>query len=157
MTHRSKSTLFLIEQLIVIAVFAICAVACISILTAAYFNATDSKAASHAILRAEGAAEVFKAAGDDFDTLIRILGGVGEIDNNGKHVMSIYYNSSWQILDSEANASYELRVVYDSISYGNDLVLLAGDLTVEKTTGEELVSFPLIRRGPMIVSESLLR
>ena len=139
MTHRSKSTLFLIEQLIVIAVFAICAVACISILTAAYFNANDSKSTSHAILRAESAAEVFKATGGDENAVLGILEGTrGE--RHGYSGVTVYYNNDWQV-SNEGNASYVLHIGYHPRRLTDALIL--ADLTVDRITGEELVTFPL--------------
>ena len=146
MTHRSKSTLFLIEQLIVIAVFAICAVACISILTAAYFNASDSKATSRAILAAESTAEAFKATGGDFEELISVLGGIGGIAQAGNTSITIYYNDAWQVSTS-GNASYVLNLLVDPPRVSQGYSLYTGDLTVEKITGEELVAFPVSARG----------
>jgi len=145
MTNRSKSTLFLIEQLIVIAVFAICAVACISILTAAYFNATDSKATSHAILKAESAAEVFKVFGDDFSAIADTLGGtttVAGLGTAGVSVVAVYYDSSWRVC-REQDASYVLNLIIESAEAfqgTRDLTVITGRVTVERITGEELVS-----------------
>jgi len=146
MTHRSKSTLFLIEQLIVIAVFAICAVACISILTSAYFTANDSKATSHAILVAESGAEVFKATGGDFAAVADIMGGFTKQGDSGSAVVAVYYDSSWQV-SSEANADYLLNLVVDAPGNANDSTLVTGELSVEKVTGEELVAFSVAARG----------
>ena len=146
MTHRSKSTLFLIEQLIVIAVFAICAVACISILTSAYFTAGDSAATSQAILAAESGAEVFKATGGDFEELVNILGGIGEIAGSGNTVITIYYNDAWQAC-TQGNASYVLSFAIDAPRVSRGISLYSGELTVEKITGEELVSFPVAARN----------
>jgi len=142
MTHRSKSTLFLIEQLIVIAVFAICAVACISILTAAYFNASDSRAKSNAVLKAESAAEVFKAIGNDIDTTMNILGGINGVRYNYPGV-TVFYDSYWQV-SNENNASYVLHIGYYPTGTGNTLII--ADLTVDRITGEQLVIFPLTAR-----------
>jgi len=143
MTNRSKSTLFLIEQLIVIAVFAICAVACISILTAAYFNASDSNATSQAILRAESAAEVFKATGGDHNVASSILGGTLGL-KSGYPAALVYYDSGWQI-SNEYNASYVLSLAYYPIAGFNELTI--ADLIVERITGEELVAFQIAVRS----------
>jgi len=157
MTHRSKSTLFLIEQLIVIAVFAICAVACISILTAAYFNANDSKATSHAILKAESAAEVFKATGGDVFLAADILGGVAElggIGHFGDVYLTIYYDSSWQNT-IVSNASYILTIdasaSMHTTSSSLNFAVMSGSVRIERITGEELVFFPVITRRGMEV------
>jgi len=150
MTHRSKSTLFLIEQLIVIAVFAICAVACISILTAAYFNASDSKATSHAVLKAESAVESFKMTGDDFASLANIIGGtttVTGLGSAGVATVAVYYDNSWSVTDAE-NASFALYLVIESAQNIGDYDLIKGHVTVEKITGEELVTLQAaVRHG----------
>jgi len=150
MTQRSKSTLFLIEQLIVIAVFAICAVACISILTAAYFNSIESNGTSNAIHKAESAAEVFKATGGDLFMTADILGGtadVGGLGHSGAVYATVYYNSAWQIAD-ESDASYVLRIAAAGTSHTElSFILTSGELTVERITGEELVSLTLAARG----------
>jgi len=152
MTHRSKSTLFLIEQLIVIAVFAICAVACISILTAAYFNANDSRDISHALLKAESGAEVFKATGGDVTAAAEILGGTGRggFRASGESEISVFYDKNWQVCEA-GDASFML-VLYINAAEGrnmNDILLTSGTLTVERITGEELVAFKLtaVRRN----------
>jgi len=145
MAQRSKSTLFLIEQLIVIAVFAICAAACISIFTAAYFYTNDSVAAGNAVIKAESAAEIFKATGGDHVAVAEILSGSSGVSGDAASVM-LFFDSDWQICGSY-EASYLLKLSIDS----NDRVhpgfsLISGTLTVEKITGEQLVSFPLTAR-----------
>ena len=154
MINRSKSTLFLIEQLIVIAVFAICAVACISILAAAYFNANDSGAVSNALLKAESGAEVFKATGGDLFATGDIIGnpdsaGYGAFRlETGPSKLGIFYNKDWQLCEP-GDASFILSIVTDANgSNTSDLQLITGTLTVERITGEELVAFPVVaRRG----------
>jgi len=145
MTQRSKSTLFLIEQLIVIAVFAICAVACISILTAAYFNASDSKATSQAIIRAEATAEAFKAVGGDGPAVLDIMGSTQNRGmKSGYPAFIIYYDHAWQV-SNEENAEFALFLAFYPETDQNSGIVRA-DLTVEKITGEELVAFPLAAR-----------
>jgi hypothetical protein len=147
MTHRSKSTLFLIEQLIVIAVFAICAVACISIFTAAYFNASDSMATRYAILKAESGAEAFKAIGGDINAMADIMGGTSGQGEPGTAVVTVYYDSMWKEISSEADASYILLLVVNAPHNPNDTALITGELTIGKITGEELITLSLAARG----------
>jgi len=59
--EKSKSTLFLIEQIIVIAVFAICAAVCVRIIVSAYVMTTDAVDLRNALTIAESAAEAVKA------------------------------------------------------------------------------------------------
>ena len=146
MTNRSRSTLFLIEQLIVIAVFAICAVACISILSTAFFYANDSKATGHALFAAESGAEVFKATGGDFVEVADILGGVTKSGEPGTAVVTVYYDNTWQVCD-EANAGFILNIVANAPQNPHDFTLVTGEITVEKITGEQLIAFPLAARA----------
>ena len=95
MNTRSRATLFLIEQLIVIAVFAICAAACVKILTSAYFTANESRDTSNAILIAENGAEVFKAVSGDLGRTAEILGGV-PANVDGSDAAVVYYDNHWR-------------------------------------------------------------
>jgi len=149
MTNRSKSTLFLIEQLIVIAVFAICAVACISILTASYFYANDGSAVSNAIIKAESGAEVFKVTGRDFSAAADILGGSTTSEGlgaDGVSVLSVFYDKSWQIC-SENNANYVLHLIIESVQGAADFEIITGRVTVRRISGEELISLKVAARN----------
>ena len=140
MSSRSKSTLFLIEQLIVVAVFAICATACIRILTNAYFYAVDARDTSNALHAAESGAESFKAVSGDFRKAAELLGGtVGIVD--GADALIVYFDESWQA-GGESGAAFVLRLV-DGRQAAQ---LFSGSLSVERVTGEELVSFPVAVR-----------
>ena len=144
MNNRSRSTLFLIEQLIVIAVFAICAVACVSILATAFFYAGDSNAAGNALIAAESGAEIFKATGGDFGAVADMLGGAAEGSGSSGSVV-VYYDKAWQVCGI-ADARYFLHFVgvTPDASPGSNLV--AGEMIVAKITGEELVAFPVAAR-----------
>jgi len=146
MTQRSKSTLFLIEQLIVIAVFAICAVACVSILSAAYFNTNDSNSTRHAILKAESSAEVFKATGGDFSVVANTMGGIVKQGDSGTAIIVVYYNSLWQNCEEE-DASYVLTIEVDAMWNPYDFEFSTADLSVGKITGEELVAMEVAVLG----------
>jgi type II secretory pathway pseudopilin PulG len=149
MTQRSKSTLFLIEQLIVTAVFAICAAACISILTVSYFYAIDSQSTGNAILKAESAAEIYKATGGNVLLTADLLGGVAETGGPGHfgdYNAAVYYDKSWNI-SNEPDAAFILRINSTGTSYASHgLILQSGGITVEKNTGEQLVAFTVAAR-----------
>jgi type II secretory pathway pseudopilin PulG len=144
MTQRSRSTLFLIEQLIVIAVFAICAAACIRILTTAYFYVSDSVATGNALLMAENGAEAFKLFDGDVDVFSDKLGGSVETESADALTIAVYYDKDWRI-GSEAGAYF---VLFLTINAPNDTssILTTGELSVEKITGESLVAFPVAVR-----------
>jgi len=140
MRYRSKSTLFLIEQLIVIAVFAICATACIRIVTNAYFFAIDSRDVSNALIVAESGADTFKAVAGDFQKAAELLGGVSESIGSGM-IIAVFYDDKWQ-LSQEEDAHYILQLIYDW-SPQDFLPLYEVELSVAKISGDELIAFPV--------------
>jgi len=143
MNNRSRSTLFLIEQLIVIAVFALCAAACARILTAAYFSARDSRDLSNALNAAENGAEAYKATGGDVSKVAEVLGGI--IDKTGgADAAIVYYDSAWTVC-GEGSAKYRL-LLKNGGALDDSAYLSAGELSVEKLTGEEIVAFTVAAR-----------
>jgi len=135
MNNRSKSTLFLIEQLIVIAIFALCAAACARILAAAYLSARDARDLSNALRRAENCAESFKATGGDYVQISDIFGGaIGVID--GAQAVFVYYDNDWTVC-AEDGASYRL-ILKAGGPAGLDAHLREGGISVERLPGDEL-------------------
>ena len=122
--NRSKSTLFLIEQLIVVAVFAICAVACVRIISTAYLYSKDSRDVGFAIIAAENLAESFKASPDNFD----------------RAQISIYYDKDWQPV-THADSSYVAFFDISNITEYPTHRLIEGNINVKRITGDELISF----------------
>ena len=141
--NRSRSTLFLIEQLIVIAVFAVCAAACVRILADSYITASDSRDLSNALLAAESGAESFKATGGDVTLVASLMGG--RTDNiRGQNAAIVYYDKQWNICP-EDSAQYKLSLICNDPA--ERPALLEGELSVEKITGEELLSFTVVARS----------
>jgi type II secretory pathway pseudopilin PulG len=143
MSKRSRSTLFLIEQLIVIAIFAVCAAACVSILTVSFISARESSDMSGAILTAENAAESFKAVSGDIDRAAAILGGSRASENNEDKLI-VHYNERWQVV-GESDAQFTLRIV--RMNDNPQQSLISAQLSVENITGEQILSFPVIARA----------
>ena len=143
MNNRSRSTLFLIEQLIVIAVFALCAAACVRILADSYFTATNSRDLSNALLAAESGAESFKATGGNIGRVAELMRGVSD-NVNGSPAAVVYYDRQWNVC-GESAAFYKLSLVCDGPV--ERLALFEGELSVEKITGEELVSLTVVARS----------
>lgn len=145
MTNRSKSTLFLIEQLIVVAVFAICAMACVRILTTAYFYTRDSMDISHALVAAENAAESFKAVSGNIQKTADFIGGdIGYIE--GSEAVIVHFDSNWHTSNID-KAHYVLHLVRNDESNLNPR-LTSSHLSVSRLTGNEevLVSFEVVSR-----------
>ena len=143
MNQRSRSTLFLIEQLIVVAVFAICSAACVRILTSAYFDARKSRDVSHAILVAESAAESFKSVSGDAVKVSEMLGGIPE-DTGSAGSITIFYNKEWLSCNKD-EAQYVFHLVIED-PYVTSGEVLACEILVERITGEELVSLSVATR-----------
>jgi len=151
MNTLSRSTLFLIEQLIAIVVFALCAAACITILAAAYFSAEETRNTKNALLVAENAAEAFKATGGDLEEVASILGGVAYNFHSADEnviALELYYDDNWQASNFE-NAAYILVIWLYPESISN---LAEGRLVVAKGTStlcvgfDEILSFPVAAR-----------
>jgi len=142
MSSRSSSgsTLFLIEQLIVVAVFAICAAACVRIMTAAYFNATDSRDVSNAIHVAQSGAESFKAAGGDLEITALIMDGMTESTADSV-IAFVFYDKDWQV-STDNDAHYLLRLTARRADVPA-LELISAELSVERLDGEMLITFPV--------------
>jgi len=113
------------EQIVVIAVFSLCAAICVKIMAVSYLmtvNAVDTK---NALLIAESAAESYKA-------------GV-----QSKSI-SVYYDSNWNTCD-EANAIFVLHLIEHELEFS----ILLADIAVNKIiTNEKLVNLTVAaRRG----------
>jgi type II secretory pathway pseudopilin PulG len=143
MSTRSKSTLFLIEQLIVIAVFALCAAACIRILTSAYFDARDSRDIGHALIIAENCAESYKAVSGDIAKVAEILGWVySSVD--GAPAVFAYFDRQWHACGID-DAYYIFSLVSESPGPASPL-LSSGELSVKTLTGEVILTFSVTAR-----------
>jgi len=145
---RSKSTLFLIEQLIVVAVFAICAVACISILTSAFFFAHDSSDTSRALIEAQNSAEIFKATGGDFEAVADLMGGAVNVDGYNRPVLRVFYDRHWQTVAYEQIGGFVLNIEGETPLAPGDFQRRAvmGELSVSRVAGDSLIAFPVAAR-----------
>ena len=133
---QSKSSLFLIEQLIVIAVFAICAAVCVKIFAESYILSSAGADINNALLIAKNGAESFKAASGDMDVTAQFLGV--NINKGGLHV---YYDHTWRPCEEE-DALYMLRLVpYNGAE--NESSLTFCQLSVERL-GEGALSGTII-------------
>ena len=161
MNRRSGSTLFLMEQLIVIAVFALCAAACVSILTISFIYARDSRNMSRALLVAESAADSFKALSGDALQTADVLNGFVDSTEEGDF-LTVYFDENWQAIcrTDTGNIQYVLRMSpLESISRAG---IAAMQLSVEVTTGdsngnEEILTFPVVARTTTHGQHFLLR
>ena len=103
---RSKSSLFLLEQLFVIAIFAICAVVCARIFIESHIIASASADLNNAMIVAKSGAESFRAASGDLTFTAALLGESSNITDNE---VWVYFDAGWRLSSAE-NALYTLRL-----------------------------------------------
>ena len=70
---RSKTTLFLIELIVAVGVFSLCAAVCLSLFASAKRMTAESTALNGAALSAQSAAECFKAESGDLARCAAVL------------------------------------------------------------------------------------
>lgn len=99
-----KSSLFLMELIIVLFFFALCTAVCVNIFAKAKLINEQSYELNKSIVASQNAAECFKAADSDIDTLTYLLHGTAE-DN----VIKIGYDENWQNTDL-TNAVYLMNI-----------------------------------------------
>lgn len=100
---RSKAPLTLIEQAIMLLVFALAAVLCLQAFVWSEAASDRAAAQDQALVEAQSAAEVLKSCRGDFETAADLYGGSW---NDG--AWTICYDEQWQ--QTDADAAYLLRV-----------------------------------------------
>jgi|GEM_PF-1026751 len=110
----TKTSLFLVELMISLLLFAFCAAICLQIFNAASEQTRKSEALSKGVFRATEAAELYKAMGGDMDALGEHYGWRAmRVDN----ILIAYFDEAWEpvgnpILSSSITPSavYEVHV-----------------------------------------------
>jgi len=138
MNGKSKASLFLIEKLIVVAVFAVCAAACAEIFVESYLMANSARDTNYALAAAKNGAERYKALGD-LSEIAESLGG--HVSNADGESAVVFYDSDWRV-SAEEDAAYVMR-----ISRTDSVSPTVSELSVEKVTGEEIISFTVAARS----------
>lgn len=102
---KNKAPLSLIEQLIMILVFALTAAFCLQGFTLANRISRHQEAQAKAVVITQNAAELLKYTSGNFSQSASILGG----SVNGD-VWIVPYDASWQLISSSPEAVYLLKV-----------------------------------------------
>ena len=107
---KSKAPLSLMEQLIMLLVFALAAALCLQVFVLSAQISRRCKATDHAVTAAQNAAEALKATSGDLQHCKSLLGGTVE---NG--IWQIWYDENWT--ESEACAPYYMTVTELATNY----------------------------------------
>lgn len=100
---KSKAPLSLMEQLVMLLIFAMAAALCLQVFVLSAQMSRRCEATDHAVTAVQNAAEILKANGGDFQHCKSLMGGSVE---NG--IWQIRYDEHWA--ETEAGASYCLTV-----------------------------------------------
>ena len=88
---KSKAPLSLMEQLIMLVVFALAAALCLQVFVLSSRISRDSETKSHAVTAVQNAAEITKSCRGDFESISRILGGSDIADR-----WQLGYDENWE-------------------------------------------------------------
>ena len=94
MAAKSKTSLFLIELILMVLFFSLSAAICMRVFADAQVTSRNSKNLSNAALNVQSAAECYKATGGDFSEVSALLGAKEE---GGKITLS--YSSDWNVTE----------------------------------------------------------
>ncbi|MCL2840037.1 MAG: hypothetical protein FWE05_04610 [Defluviitaleaceae bacterium] len=142
MKERSKSTLFLMEQVVVIAVFAFFAAVCVKILVFSYLTTVDAVDTRMALLAAESVAESYKAFSGDLEMVEETLCGGNRRRYHDENSVVFFYDDNW-IPTSEYYAYFELLLRKEN---PEDIVVFA-DIAVRRISdSNELINLRVAAR-----------
>ena len=138
----SKSTLFLMEQLVVILIFSFCAAVCVKIFVVSFITASESSDMRNALRIVRSGAECYKASDGDARQAAQILSG-GEITIKDNSIL-VYYNKKWYVCN-ETEAAYILKFTEDNGQYPLESIfrpenLFLSIISVEKIDGGEIIA-----------------
>lgn len=131
---RSKTPLAMMEQLVMVLVFALAAALCLQVFVFSDQTSRFNEARDHAVLEAQNAAEALKSGNDSYFSAMSAAE-----DGNGGYVL--IYDDNWQSLPAvSAESAYCLTVRYTESGRAN---LWAAEVTVSTADGQELFHLPV--------------
>ena len=137
MKLRARISLFLMEQLVAVTVFAVCAAVCVWIFAESFYTAMDARDINYALIAAKNGAETYKMAKEAGETA-KALGGQAHSSLGA----AVYYDENWQVC-GEGQAVYVLLLT-DTNGGGQTAFCR---LSVARVAGEEIVAFTVAARG----------
>ncbi len=119
-----KSSLFLLELIIVLLFFSFCTAVCINLFVKAKIASTQSYDLNNSVLAAQNAVECFKATDADAKEIASLLGGT---QNN--NTVSITYDKNWNVT-KKSDYIYKLTFTINPVQEN----IISADLTIVKDT-----------------------
>ena len=104
---KNRTLLPLMEQILMIAVFALAAALCLQGFALANRISRDRQAKDTAVIMAQNAAEVLKSVSGDFDNACTVYGGVKQGPN-----WYISYDADWTLLNTQEGEVYSVQAFY---------------------------------------------
>ena len=99
----SKTSLFLMEIIIVILFFSICSAICMQTFATAQMQSKRSNSLTGSVLACQSIAEIYKAENGNFEKLVSIIENDTSDETScvnynpdNSNILSIYYNSNWE-------------------------------------------------------------
>lgn len=124
--HAPKATLFLMELVIVIFFFSICAAICVNVFGSAQQMADNSKNLSRAAEEARSAASCYKAAEGDLEETALLLNGISMEDS-----VLAYFDEKWNRTDDSEAAQYAMQLKQREVSGEADIYILHLDTAAD--------------------------
>lgn len=136
----SKSSLFLIELIIVILFFAVASAICVRLFAQAHLTAQEGRDLNQGVFLAESAAETFRGTDCSPETMETLLGMVPR----GNEGYEAYYDENWQPQADRDSAAYLLLLTMEAgspvatahvtVLHAENLETPIYELTVKKYT-----------------------
>ena len=129
---RSKAPLALMEQVVMVLVFALAAVLCLKVFVFSDQASLRNEAVDQAVAQARNAAEALKGEKSEYFESMH-----AKADENGGFV--IWYDEDWAAVEGTSGV-YQLQI---SCSDDSDAFLWTGEVAVFTADGEELFRLPV--------------
>ena len=133
---RNKAPLAMMEQLVMVLVFALAAALCIQVFAFSDQTSRFNEARDRAVLEAQNAAEAFKSGNHEYFSSMN-----AQVNGNRGYILS--YDADWNLLPAETakeSAVYILTAYYTESTHKN---LWTGEVTVSTADGQELICLPV--------------
>lgn len=124
-SKHAKSSLFLMEMMVVILFFALTSAICVHLFAQSYQTAKHSEALTNGVLQAESAAELYKSTGGDLRQTAELLNAEWSSESG----LDLGYDTQWQPITSGKQTAYHLTMtnVQGQLAQTAELLIRAAD------------------------------